>query len=53
LAGRSGCAQAAPQEMVRLLTPFDPLVWDRPQRAFKRELEAKLDRMRAILGLEF
>lgn len=104
---------AAPQDTVRLLTPFDPLVWDRDRfellwgwtyrfeaytppakrirgyyalpllwrdrvigwgnlsvrsgelisefgyvespphdRAFKRELEAELDRMRTFLGLE-
>jgi hypothetical protein len=105
-------ARAAPQDAVRLLTPFDPVVWDRARfellwgwvyrfeaytpaakrklgyyalpllwrdrvigwanlsikngelkpefgyiesaprdRAFKRELEAELDRMRAFLGL--
>jgi uncharacterized protein YcaQ len=107
-------ARCAPQDTVRLLTPFDPVVWDRDRfgllwgwvyrfeaytpapkrklgyyalpllwrdrvigwgnlsvkngglesefgyieshpprdRAFKRELEAELDRMRAFLGLE-
>ncbi len=107
-------ARSAPQHTVRLLTPFDPLVWDRERfellwgwvyrfeaytpaakrklgyyalpllwrdcvigwgnvsvkngelksefgyveshpprdRAFKRELEAELDRMRAFLGLD-
>jgi uncharacterized protein YcaQ len=110
----AGAAQATPQDTVRLLAPFDPVVWDRArfellwgwvyrfeaytpaskrklgyyalpllwrdrvigwgnisvkngelesefgyvesyaprERAFRRELEAELDRMRTFLGLE-